>query len=1188
MTIFKRLPLLLPFLFLLLALPCAASASPATPGWFASTMADPTNLPPGGGGVLAIHVDNIGDATSSSPVTVVDTLPEGVTATSAIGTLSYGREIEGEPEPGAWVCSGAGTRTVTCTDAGMPSIEPKEAGEQTELVGIGVSVGPSASGSPVNRVTVSGGGAPYPTVDDQPLTLSATPASFGMQNFQQELINEDGTVDTRAGSHPYESISAFTLNEIGVHGTKSKSIAGYDMKDIEVDLPPGIVGNPRATPQCPREVYDKHIELAISPPPCPADTQVGVLRIELSQRGPGGNPPNITLPVFNLVPPAGYAAQFGFAAANRYGLIDVGVQGAANDAVKVFLRDIGQYADVRNVLTFWGVPFAASHNVNRDQGGAEEGTSVTGESKPFLTLPTACPVNATTHLPEPLSIGVKADSWTEPSETFEEHYPVNDLRGVPAGMTGCEHLEFAPSISAEPDTSRADTPAGLTVEVKQPQNGLLNPEGLAGSDIQNTTVTLPAGVAINPGQAAGLQACQISEDGVGVESTIQEPEKGDPHCPSASKVGTDEISTPLLPDTLTGTVYVLQSNPPDLQLLVVAEADGIQVKLVGHATLCENAGQVIAGKTCTAPGQLITTFTGTPELPFTTFKLAFSGGAQAALATPTQCGSYETLADFTPWSSPFELDAFPTSTFAITSGTNGAPCPSSTLPFTPSLIAGSTTDQAAGFTNFSLLLQSPDDQQRIERLQFKAPQGLLGEIAKVQPCTETQAQADACPEGSQIGHTVVASGPGPYPLTIPQPGQPPAPIYLTGPYEGAPFGLLIKVPLVVGPFVLETQVVRAKIEVDPHTAQITVTTNPLPQVVDGIPTDLRKVDAVIDKPGFMLNPTNCNPQSFSGTAWGTPPPGVGGPGSSASLSSPFQMGSCRSLTFKPDFKVKVSGKTSRTNGASLTTSIVYPTTALGANQASSQSNIRSVKVDLPKQLPSRLTTLQKACPEKSFESNPATCPAASRVGRVKVITPLLPVPLEGPAYFVSHGGAKFPELIFVIQGDGVTIYVNGETFISKSGITSDTLRTVPDAPITSFTLTFPQGPFSALGANANLCKVKGGMKMPTAFTAQDGAVIKQSTPIEVQGCPYALQVVRRTVSKRTLTLMIGVPQAGRLTASGRGVSSAAKSAKGRSTVTLTLKELRAGRLRTKVLLRFTPAKGKQRKVLRKSVAVTFG
>jgi hypothetical protein len=535
-----------------------------------------------------------------------------------------------------------------------------------------------------------------------------------------------------------------------------------------------------------------------------------------------------------------------------------------------------------------------------------------------------------------------------------------------------------------------------------------------------------------------------------------------------------------LPKPLRGDVYILHSNPPNLQLLVAASGEGVNLKLIGRVHLDE------------VTGRLTSTFTGTPELPFTSFRLSFSGGAQAALATPTACGTYTTVSDFTSWASPFISDVFPTGSFAITSGTNGAPCPSLPLPFNPSLIAGSTTDQAGGFTNFSLLLQAPDDQQRIEKLQFKVPQGLLGMISRVPLCGEPQAQDGTCGSASQIGHTVVASGPGPYPLVVPQPGQPAAAIYLTGPYKGAPYGLSIVVPVVAGPFTLQTQIVRAKIEVDPLTAQITVTTDPFPQVIDGVPTDLRTVNAVIDRPGFMFNPTNCSPMSFAGTAYSAQ-------GATAPISSPFQMGSCQALKFKPDFHVSTSGKTSRKDGASLDVKLIYPAGALGANQASSQSNIAQVKVDLPKQLPSRLTTLQKACPSATFNSDPANCPGESRVGQVTAVTPVLPVKLTGPAYFVSYGGAKFPELVFVLQGYGVIVDVHAETFISKAGITSSTLRHIPDVPISSFELKLPQGPFSALAANGNLCKST--LKMPTAFTAQDGAVIHESTRISVTGCP---------------------------------------------------------------------------------------
>ncbi len=484
-------------------------------------------------------------------------------------------------------------------------------------------------------------------------------------------------------------------------------------------------------------------------------------------------------------------------------------------------------------------------------------------------------------------------------------------------------------------------------------------------------------------------------------------------------------------------------------------------------------------------------------MPFTDFKLTFSGGAQAALATPTLCGTYSSESDFAPWASPFVEDALDTSSFQITNGPGGDGVANCTgpLPFTPTMTAGATTDQAAGYTDFTMLLSRSDGQQRIEKLQFKTPEGLLGMIANVPLCQEPQAAAGTCSSASQVGHTVAEVGPGPYPFVIPEPGAPPAPIYLTGQYEGAPFGLSIAVPVVAGPFDLGTEVVRAKIEVDRHTSQLTISTTAFPKTVKGIPTDIREIDAVIDRPEFMFNPSSCAPMSFSGTA-------TSFEGATVPVSSHFQVGSCQALKFAPDFKVSTSGKTSRANGASLTAKIVYPTGNLGANQASSQSNIASVKVDLPKQLPSRLTTLQKACSAKVFEANPANCPAASVVGHAKAITPVLPVPIEGPTYFVSHAGEEFPSLIAVLQGYGVTVDLVGSTFINnKTNITSSTFKNVPDVPIASFELDLPQGKYSALAANGNLCKSK--LVMPTAFTGQNGAVLHQSTPINVTGCPKA-------------------------------------------------------------------------------------
>jgi len=913
--------------------------------------------------------------------------------------------------------------------------------------------------------------------------VGASPAfaspSFGFERFEASFTEAPpagspagtlGPPDTQAGSHPYAATVSFTLNSTLNEEGHIEPIE--DIKNLEVELPPGLVGNPTAVPRCTRQQLDHGGG-------CPADTQIGETTTVITAAGPlttvGGE-------VFNMVPPAGVPAQFAVNVDHNFVFLEAHVRSGGNYGITMHVEDLPQVRILSSTTTIYG--------------------TVGGE--PLLTMPTACE--------GPLTVTARANTWQQPTAP-----QVEKNAELPA-MTGCEHLSFPPAFSAAPDTGEADKPAGLTFNLTVPQEGLLTRAGLSASDIKDTTVTLPEGLVINPGQAAGLQACPLgpasSELGherygdnlpLPGENGEEDRFEGPAHCPSASKVGTVTIRTPLIEGAeekqFEGEVFVLQSEPPELKLLIAASADGVNLKLVGEVGLCENAGEIVHGKTCAAPGQLITTFAHTPELPFTDFKLSFSGGAQAALDTPTRCGEYTTTSDFTPWSSPFIPDAFPTSTFAITSGADGGACPPGALPFAPSLIAGSTTDQAGGFTNFSLLLQRGDGQQRIEKLQFKAPQGLGGMLSTVAQCPEPQASKGECTQASQIGHATVASGPGPYPLVLPQPGDPELPIYLTGPYGGAPFGLSIVTPVLAGPFNLGTIITRAKIEVDPHTAQITVTTNPLPQVVAGVPTDLRLIGSVIDRPGFMFNPTNCNPSSFSGTAWGTPPPGAGGPGATAPISSHFQVGSCRGLEFAPKFSVRTSGKTSKSQGASLTAKVSYPNGPQGT-----YADIGYVKVELPKQLPSRLTTLQKACTNAQFEANPAGCPSASMIGQAVVHTPELPVALTGPAIFVSHGGEAFPSLTLVLQGDGVRIDLVGTTFISKKGITSTTFKTVPDAPFSTFELTLPEGKYSALAANGNLCTQK--VTMPNEFVAQNGAVLHQDTKISVTGCAKKKSLTR--------------------------------------------------------------------------------
>jgi hypothetical protein len=356
-------------------------------------------------------------------------------------------------------------------------------------------------------------------------------------------------------------------------------------------------------------------------------------------------------------------------------------------------------------------------------------------------------------------------------------------------------------------------------------------------------------------------------------------------------------------------------------------------------------------------------------------------------------------------------------------------------------------------------------------------------------------------------------------------------VYITEKYRGAPFGLSIVNPVKAGPIDLEHDtanpdqhptcdclVVRATIQVDPHTAALTVTTDPegphaIPELIDGVPVAIRKVNVDVNRPGFTFNPTDCRSKAITGAV-------TSSEHDASPVAVPFQTANCATLTFAPKFKAETSAKISRANGASLTVRVTYPNAPFG-----SQANIAYTKVALPKQLPSRLSTLQKACRAAQFNLNPAGCPAASVVGHAKAVTPVLPVPLEGPAYFVSNGSAKFPDLIVVLQGYGITIDLTGETLIRK-GVTTSTFATVPDAPISSFALSFPEGRFSALGALTNLCAQT--LMIPTTFKAQNGAELKQSNHIAVTGCKR-ITITKHTHKGKKLNLTFKSTAAGTIT-----------------------------------------------------------
>ncbi len=882
------------------------------------------------------------------------------------------------------------------------------------------------------------------------VTTSPFVFSPGAEGFDGQFVNADGSPDTQAGSHPYEM-----SYHVNLPGPVEGQVYPYP-RDLTFDFPVGMIANPLATPtRCTETELENDFSSAGMPAPtCPLSSQVGTVTVA------GGAPP-ATSPLYNMVPPPGASAEVGFDAtgnASVYAHVFGGVRTGSDYGLFATTTDIDQklYTDSVQV-NLWGDPADPDHDAVR--GGPVE-PRVT---PPFLTMPSACS--------GPLSTTVSADSWLEPGVFIQDSFQTHDASGNPVGVDGCELLDFTPSVSAQPDTAVAGAPAGLSFDMHIPQNE--NPDTLAEANLKRAGVSFPAGMTVNPAAANGLVGCSPAQ--------VDLSGSGPAACPDASKVGTLEVNSPLVDHPLPGSVYLAEQdqNPFGSLLAVYIAVDdpatGVVIKAAGHLEADPVTGRVTA------------TFDNLPQLPFEDLKLQLFGGPRGALVNPG-CGSYAVSTALTPWSS--SNPAEPSGGFGVNQGCGAAG-------FVPGFTAGTVSNQAGAFSPFTLTLARQDGEQTLSGLSVKAPPGFSAILKGVERCGEPQASQGTCGAGSLIGHVTVLAGVGPDPVSVT--GQ----VFLTGPYGGAPFGLSVVVPAAAGPFNLGTVVVRSRVQVDPHTAQVTIASDPFPTILQGIPLQIKRVNVTIDRAGFAFNPTSCEPLAVTGTV-------TSAQGALANVSSRFQAAGCQGLPFKPSLTVSTRGATSKHNGASLDVKYVSGT---------GQANTAKVDVSLPKALPARLTTIQQACTEAAFDTNPASCPVGSDIGTATATTPVLGVPVTGPVYLVSHGGAAFPNVVAVLQGEGVTVDLIGAIDI-KGRVTSAAFDTVPDVPIGTFQMTLPEGPHSGLGANlpasakGSMCAQK--LTMPTTLTAQNGTVVKQTTKIAVTGCPRAKKqtVKRKRKAKR--------------------------------------------------------------------------
>lgn len=1054
------------------------SASAASPWWGVYDEVVPTNLAPGEEGRVIVAVSNLGDAPvegAKEPVVITDALPAGLSATAISGATLNGTEMKcsaEQPPPKPLQCSFAGT------------LYPYERLSMT--IKVKVDEPPGTSTTLHDGVEVEGGGA-QSVHRSVPVTVSEQPTPFGIEEYELGTFNEDGTPATAAGSHPFQMTTTLVLNQ----GVNRQPI--QLPKDLSFNLPAGLVGNPAAVPKCSEADF---VALVDETNLCPSDTVVGVATVEANE--PRLHPSAWSVPVFNLVPATGEPARFGFEVVGKLPIvIDTSVRSGRDYGVVATVRNATQVAGLlASQVTLWGVPGDPAHDGVRGwecvAGGRyrieihnrpcpeHPGLART----PFLRVPTSCESNPSL---EPVTSTMEGDSWAEPGSFVGASYSWLTGSGQPIGFTSCSSLPFSPELGAAPEQHSAATPSGLTVSVKVPQSSWSEPEGLAQADVRDSTVSLPAGMELSPSAANGLQACsesQIGFTGFNASSGMAEFNTAHPACPEGSKLGVVHIRTPVLEQELEGAVYLAaqEANPFGslVALYIVAEdpVSGVLVKLAGEGQLNE------------ATGRVTTRFANTPQVPFDELKLELFGGQRASVSTPQSCGDYSLEGSFLAWSGAEANGVLsPAEDLAVTSGAGGGPCPSG-LPFAPGFDAQGASTQAGAFTSFTVQIERPDADQALAGVAVHLPPGIAALLSSVVPCPEPPAGVEwSCGPQSLVGHSTAWAGLGSEPVELP--GE----VYLTTGYDGAPFGLLVRTHAAAGPFDLGYVNVRSRINVNPTDASVTITTDPgphgdtLPVRVKGIPAQIKDLSVSVDRPDFEFNPTSCDPKTIEAVLSGSQ-------GATAGRSSPFQVGGCGALPFGPVLTASTAGQGSRADGTSFNVRITSP--GLG------QANIAKVDLRLPKQLPTRQSTIKLACPEATFDANPASCDEGSVIGRATVRTPVLSTPLMGPAYLVSHGGAEFPDVEFVLQAEGVTLVLDGSTYIDKEGFTYSKFESAPDAPFTSFETELPAGPHSALGVyvpeaeNYSVCKTT--LLMPTTIISQTGKLIQQETQITPTGC----------------------------------------------------------------------------------------
>ena len=1060
----------------------SASAAGYSPAWDVKLQALPTNLPPGGSGALQVDLVNIGAGASTSDSTVTLSLPAGVTAVSG-----------GDDD--VWECPGAaGATEVTCTlrpeqMATYGGLAPPQAA--VPALAVAVTIDANASGVGTSVVTVAGGGATEPDTATLRTRFSSEPAAFEILRFEGRTSDSRGRETRQAGGHPDISTSIdFTSVPSSLGGAR----AAGNPKDISVDLPAGLVGDPTAVPTCsPKLVGD-----VILGAQCPPETQVGTVDFSPSYGVlPLGN--NSGVPIYNVDAPVGSPGRFAFNVNGVVVNLDPVVHADGGYAITANIHDLSQsLAVVATRLTLWGVPADPLHDPLRRDPRAGFGVPSRAAPRPFITAPTACSGQS-------LQTSLRVNSWQQPQMVHEASFD-RDFAGTPFIVSGCESLSFAPEVKVTPSVATPDSPTGLDVDIVSPQN-LDNAPGLAAAQLRDVTVTLPQGLTINPGAADGLAGCSDAELGLGTDAEVT--------CPAASKIGTVTAVSPLLEDDLMGGVYIrtqASSDPESgdmfrMALVLQNKERGILVKLAGRIRVNELTGRIV------------NEFDDNPQIPVERVQLHLKTGPRAPLATPGTCGPKANDVRLTSWAG-HDVTRHSGFDIACTAGLGG---------FAPTFAAGTTTSAAGAFSPFAVAITKPDGNAAVSGLSMTLPAGLLASLKGNL--------------NTQVGTVTAFAGPGSNPFALP--GK----VFLEGAYGDAPFSLRVVVPAKAGPFDLGEVVVRQKIYVDPIDAHVTVVSDPVPTIVKGVPVRLQRLEVNVDKPGFVVNPTSCSAKSIGGVLKSVAD-------QTAPVSVRFQVGDCASLALKPSLALSLSGKGQTTDGKhpAVTANVTQPagqanlkrvrvalplSLALDPDNAASDGLCSFVEGSKPDPKCPASSVVGKATATTPILDEPLSGPVYfvknerkdPKSGRSIKTTPKLVIPLVGQ--------------------NGVKLTLTGESTVVDDRLVT-TFNNIPDAAVSSFKMDIIGGKKGILvisGEKADICK-----STQIADQQIDGQNNKQAdADVFIQTPSCALKVLSKKVGKSSVAVKVGGLGAGKVTVTGRGIKKTTKTISKSTVATITVK-----------------------------------